>query len=85
MRTREETFMRNKKIKYTEEPLGEVKIVEDFLPKPKDLVKKEETTKVTLSLTKSSVNFLKSEAAKNHTQYQKMIRSLVDKYVSRHI
>jgi len=36
------------KIKYTDEPLGEPKVVPDFLPAPEDLVFKEEGVKVTL-------------------------------------
>jgi predicted DNA binding CopG/RHH family protein len=71
-----------KKIKYTDEPLGKIKIVKDFLPDPSDLVFTEETVKVTLSLTKSSVEFFKKRASKHHTQYQKMIRNLIDKYAS---
>ncbi len=37
--------MRNRKSKYRDEPIGKIKIVDDFLPKPKDLVLKEETLK----------------------------------------
>ncbi|MCE5319129.1 MAG: hypothetical protein LLG04_17425 [Parachlamydia sp.] len=73
-----------KKIKYTDEPLGKVKIVPDFLPSPEDLVLKEETVKITLSLTKSSVDFFKHQAKKRHTHYQKMIRSLIDQYAERY-
>lgn len=69
------------KIKYTNEPLGDVKIVRDFLPPPEQLAFREEGVKVTLALSKKSVEFFKSEAAKNHTQYQRMIRHLVDAYV----
>lgn len=76
-------FMRKQR-KYKEKAIGKIKIIEDFLPKPKDLVlKKEETQKITISLTKSSIDFFKHEAAKNHTTYQTMIRALVDKYTSR--
>lgn len=76
-------FMKkHKKIKYTDEPIGEIKIIADFLPTPKDLVLKEETEKVTLSLTKSSLDFFRKEAAKHHTHYQKMLRVLIDKYAS---
>ena len=77
--------MKKHKVKYTDEPFGEVKIVDDFLPKPKDLVLKEETTKITISLTKSSVDFFKKEAKKHHTNYQKMIRVLIDQYTSHYI
>jgi len=77
--------MKKPKVKYTEEPIGEIKIVDDFLPKPKDLVLKEETTKITISLSKSSINFFKKEAAKHHTHYQTMIRALIDQYTSHYI
>lgn len=72
--------MRKSKTKYTDEPIGKVKVVPDFLPKPSELVAKEETVKVTLLLTKESVEFFKQEAEAQHTQYQKMIRALVDVY-----
>lgn len=71
-----------KKIKYTNEPIGKINIVTNFLPSPDELTAKEETVKVTLSLSKASVDYFKSLAAKKHTQYQKMIRILLDKYAS---
>lgn len=69
------------KIKYTNEPLGDVKVIGDFLPPPEQLAFREEGVKVTLALSKKSIEFFKSEAAKHHTQYQRMIRRLVDAYV----
>jgi len=50
------------KIKYTDEPIGKVKVVADFLPSTKELFKK--------------------EAKKYNTQYQKMIRRLLDEYTA---
>ena len=73
-----------RKIKYTDEPMGEVRGVEDFLPAPEDLVFKGENVKVTMSLSKASVEFFKQEARKHHTSYQGMIRRLLDLYASRH-
>lgn len=73
-------FMKNRKIKYTEGPVGKVKIVSDFLPSPDELVMKEETIKITLSLTKESIDFFKEEAELNNTHYQTMIRNLLDQY-----
>lgn len=73
---------KHKKIKYTDEPIGKVKIVTDFLPSPDELVLKEEAVKVTLLLSKSSVDFFKHLAEEKHTHYQKMIRVLLDKYAS---
>ena len=69
---------------YTDEPLGEVQVVDDFLPAPENLVFKEDNVKVTLGLSRRSIEFFKREAKKNHTQYQKMIRRLLDIYASRH-
>jgi len=75
---------KTKKIKYTDEPLGKFRVVDDFLPSPKDLVFKEENVKITISLSKSSIEFFKKEARKNHTQYQRMIRRLLDHYTAYH-
>jgi predicted DNA binding CopG/RHH family protein len=72
-----------KKIKYTSEPL-EMEVVEDFLPPPEDLVLKEDTVKVTIGLSKPTVEFFKTRAKRNRTQYQKMIRRLLDLYASRY-
>jgi predicted DNA binding CopG/RHH family protein len=73
-----------KKVKYTDGPIGDVKVVRDFLPSPDELAFKEEQVKVTIGLSKSSVDFFKKQAKRNHTQYQKMIRRLLDVYVAQH-
>lgn len=72
------------KIKYRDEPLGRPKVVSDFLPAPSELVFREEGVKVTLALSKRSVDFFKVEAAKHRTQYQRMIRRLLDAYAEHH-
>jgi hypothetical protein len=70
------------KIKYTEEPMGDPRIIKDFLPPPDRLVLKEDNVKVTISLKKSSIQFFKQQAKKHHISYQKMIREVVDWYAS---
>ena len=70
--------------KYTNEALGKLEIVKDFLPAPDQLVLKEDGVKVTLSLSKRSVAFFKAHAARSKVPYQKMIRSLVDSYAAQH-
>jgi len=72
-----------KKTKYTNENLGKLEVVGDFLPKPEELVLKENNVKVTLNLSKSSVDFFKKIANKNGSPYQKVIRNLLDQYSSR--
>ncbi|MGH8643923.1 MAG: CopG family transcriptional regulator, partial [Gammaproteobacteria bacterium] len=66
--------------KYTDEPLGDLRVVPDFLPCPDELGFKDDTVKVTISLSRASVEFFRQEAKKHHTQYQKMIRQLLETY-----
>jgi predicted DNA binding CopG/RHH family protein len=58
-------------------------VIEDFLPAPVDLVPREENVKVTLSLTRRSLDFFKREAKRRRVPYQRMIRALVDTYAER--
>lgn len=70
----------SKKIKYTDEPLGKLRVASDFLPSPEELAFRDDTVKVTIALSKSSIAFFKREAKKHNTQYQRMIRRLIDAY-----
>lgn len=76
-----EEFMR-RKIKYTDEPI-ESRVVRDFLPPPDELVFREDNVKVTMSLSRASVEFFKRTAKQRHTHYQKTIRNLLDSYATR--
>ena len=64
--------------------MEEVRVVEDFLPPPEELAFREETVKVTIALSKSSLEFFKQEAAKHRVPYQRMIRRLLDEYTLHH-
>lgn len=75
--------MKNR-IEYSDGPMKEVKIVTDFLPKPEDLAFREETVKITIALSKASIEFFKQEATKHNVSYQKMIRRLLDEYAVHH-
>lgn len=68
------------KKKYSNYKIGNVKIVKDFLPKPDELVFKDDSVKVTLNLSKSSVEFFKGIAKEKGSKYQKIIRNLLDSY-----
>lgn len=72
------------KTKYTSEAIGEIRVVRDFLPPPDQLAFRDEGVKVTIALSRRSVEFFKSHAEKNQTQYQRMIRQLLDAYVDAH-
>ena len=78
---KENRYMK-KKIKYSNEEIGKVEVIKDFLPKPEDLIFKEDTVKVTLNLSKSSIEFFKEIAQKHGSQFQKVIRNLLDRYTS---
>jgi predicted DNA binding CopG/RHH family protein len=74
----------SEQIKYTDEALGDVKVIPNFLPTPDELVFRDDTVKVTIVLSRSSIEFFKHEAKKRGTQYQKMIRRLLDVYSTAH-
>lgn len=57
-------------------------IIEDFLPAPEKLIKKEETMKVTILLSRKSINFFKDKAKKIGVPYQTMIKNVLDRYTS---
>lgn len=61
-------------------PIGRLSRIKDVLPPPDQLVVPEDTIKVTLLLSKSSVRFFKRQAAQHRTKYQRMLRELVDRY-----
>lgn len=72
------------KINYTNEPMGKVRVVKDFLPSPEQLAFQEEKVKVTIALSRSSLDFFKEQASRHNTAYQKMIRNLLDAYALQH-
>jgi len=74
----------NGRIKYSDEPIGDPKVIRDFLPSPEELAFREEDVKITITLSKRSVDFFKGKAAQTDTQYQRMIRKLLDAYVEAH-
>ena len=55
-------------------------VVRNIIPPPEKLLRKEETVKVTLSLSKDSVLFFKKKAEEQGVSYQNMIRALIDRY-----
>ncbi len=72
----------SKTIQYSDEPIGEIELVSDFLPSPEKLALKNQNTKVTISLSSESIAYFKDAAKKHHMQYQKIIRQLLDEYVA---
>jgi len=71
-----------KRIKYADEPLGEVEIVKDFLPPPKDLIFKEDEVVVKIRLRKSSIDFYKKLAKAHKSRHERVMRRLLDQYAA---
>ena len=80
----------NKKTGYSDAPvsvaeaIGSAEVVDAFLPPPQELVLRNETVKVTISLTQKSVDFFKRSAEKQGVPYQTMIRKVLDIYSQRY-
>lgn len=75
--------VRCRTVKYTAGEIGRLRVVEDFLPAPEALVPREDNVKVTLSLSRRSVDFFKRAARERRVPYQRMIRALVDAYAEK--
>jgi hypothetical protein len=71
--------------RYTAGEIGRIRVIDDFLPPPADLVPREDNVKVTLSLSRRSLDFFKREAKKRRVPYQRMIRALVDTYAEKQV
>ncbi len=59
---KERRSMSNRTVKYTAGEIGRVRVVEDFLPSPDALAPREQNVKVTLALSRRSVDFFKRAA-----------------------
>jgi predicted DNA binding CopG/RHH family protein len=75
--------MSNRTVRNTAGEIGRLRVIVDFLPAPADLVPHKENVKMTLSLSRRSLDFFKREAKKRRVPYQRMIRALVDTYAER--
>jgi hypothetical protein len=80
---KDERSMSNRTVRYTEGEIGKVRVVKDFLPSADELVPATDNVKVTLTLTRRSLAFFKSEAKRRRVPYQRMIRALVDQYAEK--
>ena len=71
-----------KRIQYSNEDMGNFKIIKDFLPHPDQLIFKDKNIRITINIKKSSIDFFKNVAKSNKTKYQKVIRNLLDIYAN---
>ena len=85
---RDVSFMA-KKPEYTKGPIDDIPdeyLVEvpDFLPPPEVLAKAQTNVKITIKLSFETIEFFKEVAEKHNTQYQPLIRKVLDEYVAAH-
>ena len=64
-------------------PIGKLTRIVDDLPPPSELAKPLQGVRITIVVSKSSVEYFKRNARKYHTKYQRMMREVLDGYVSR--
>lgn len=79
----------SKKIKYTRGPIDDIPDehlvrVPNFLPPPDVLARAPVGVKITIKLTLETIDFFKEVADKHNTQYQRLIRQVLDEYVAHH-
>ena len=67
-------------ITYTDEPMDDIRVVADFLPSPEELAFREESVKVTISLSKKSVEFFKAQGRGYQTAINKVLRRYVESH-----
>lgn len=77
--------MNGRTVRYTPGEIGRVGVIEDFLPKPAELLPRKDDVEVTLALSRRSLDFFKREARKRRVHYQRLIRALVDAYAERQV
>ena len=68
----------------SDQPIGKLHRIPDFLPPPEELFPKREAVKVTLVMDKESVAFFRHEAHEVGMKYQRMIREVLREYSHRH-
>ena len=66
-------------------PIGRLIAVKDDLPSPSELAKSMQLVRVTIVLSKPSIDFFKKQAQRYHTKYQRMMREVLDLYATRQV
>ena len=73
-----------KKMTNRDMPIGEIVIMEDFLPPPEKLFPRTEKQKITLEIDERTVSYFKAKAKQTGTKYQKMMREVLKGYAKKY-
>ena len=75
--------MKKRTVEYTDNPeIGELEIVEDFLPPPEVMAKMPAVVTAEIELSNESMNFLIKQAKQHNISYKRMIRRVLEEYVA---
>lgn len=74
----------NKKKSYSDEPVGNLTRIADFLPPPNKLLPSEESRKITLALDDETIEVFKHMASEYGTKYQRMMREVLKGYAKKY-
>ena len=59
---------------------GRMREIEDFLPRPEELVFRPKPVEVTLTLSEDSLDYYRMQADRLQVSYQAVIRAILDEY-----
>lgn len=68
----------------SDEPIGNLKKISDFLPPPDKLIASEDKRKITLVLDDATVESFKAMASENGIKYQRMMREVLKGYAKKY-
>jgi predicted DNA binding CopG/RHH family protein len=70
--------------KRSDEPIGDLHRIVDFLPPPKELLPQEKVTKITLTVDVDTIEAFKEMADECGTKYQRMMREALKGYAKKY-
>lgn len=76
--------MKKRMKRTSDQPVGKLTVIHDFLPPPEKLLRSEEKMKITITLDAATVRFFKAVASKAGLKYQKMMREVLKGYAARY-
>ena len=64
------------------EPRGRLRVVQDTLPHPRELVPREDSVQVTCALSREAAEFFRLEAAQTKLPVHRLLRRVLEAYAS---
>ena len=64
------------------EPRGRLRVVQDTLPHPRELVPREDSVQITCALSREAAEFFRLEAAQTRLSVHRLLRRVLEAYAS---